>query len=124
MHFREEEKQAENRWRLFLKISIELSVYIYIKKVAEKEALLRRGDAIADFYFQKKRVCVSEQSLFLRSAPYKSDRQHQEKDKRTSYNQQGVFNVIESTILQSDVFLSLFTYRIGWLIFNFNKIER
>ena len=62
---------------------------------------------------------MSEQSLFRRFAPYKSDQQHQEKDKRTSYNQQGVFNVIESTILQSDVFLSLFTYRIGWLIFNF-----
>ena len=46
MHFREEEKQAENRLRLFLKTAIELSVYIYIKKVAEKEALLRRGDAI------------------------------------------------------------------------------
>ena len=52
MHFLEEEKQAENRWRLFLKKSIELSVYIYIKKVAEKEALLRRGDAIADFCFE------------------------------------------------------------------------
>ena len=47
---------------------------------------------------------MSEQSLFRRSAPYKSDRQHQEKDKRTSYNQQGVLNVIESTILQSEVF--------------------
>ena len=50
MHFREEEKQAENRWRLFLKTSIELSVYIYIKKVAEKEALLRRGDAFCQKY--------------------------------------------------------------------------
>ena len=47
---------------------------------------------------------MSEQSLFRRSAPYKSDRQRQEKDKRTSYNQQVVFNVTESTILQSDVF--------------------
>ena len=36
----------------FLKTAIELSVYIYIKKVAEKEALLRRGDAIADFCFE------------------------------------------------------------------------
>ena len=73
----------------FLKTAIELSVYIYIKKVAEKEALLWRGDAIADFCFWKIGVCVSEQSQFRRSAPYKSDQQRQEKDKRTSYNQQG-----------------------------------
>lgn len=65
----------------FLKTEIELSVYVYIKKVAEKEALLRRGDAIADFCFWKNR-----------------------KDNHASYNQQGVFNLIESTILQSDVF--------------------
>ena len=61
MHFREEEKQAENRRRLFLKTAIELSVYVYIKKVAEKEALLRRGDAIADFCFWKNR------SLYVRT---------------------------------------------------------
>ena len=43
----------------FLKTAIELSVYIYIKKVAEKEALLRRGDAIADFCFWGNRsLCV------------------------------------------------------------------
>ena len=56
------------------------------------------------FAFRKIGVYMSEQSLFRRSAPYKSDQQRQEKDKRTSYNQQGVLNVIESTILQSDVF--------------------
>ena len=74
MHFREEEKQAENRWRLFLKTEIELSVYVYIKKVAEKEALLRRGDAIADFCFWENRsLCVrtiaipSLRSLQIRS---------------------------------------------------------
>ena len=74
MHFREEEKQSGNRWRLFLKTEIELSVYVYIKKVAEKEALLRRGDAIADFCFWENRsLCVrtiaipSLRSLQIRS---------------------------------------------------------
>ena len=34
------------------------------------------------FAFGKIRVCVSEQSLFRRFAPYKSDQQHHEKDER------------------------------------------
>ena len=104
MHFREEEKQAENRWRLFLKISIELSVYIYIKKVAEKEALLRRGDAIADFRFWKNRsLCVrtiaipSLRSLQIRSAAPRKRQAH-------VLQSTGGGNVTKSTILQSDVF--------------------
>lgn len=42
---------SRKQMAIFLKTEIELSVYVYIKKVAEKEALLRRGDAIADFCF-------------------------------------------------------------------------
>ena len=74
------------------------------KKSLKKRLCFDEVTRLRTSAFRKVGVCMSEQSLIRRSAPYKSDQQHQEKDERTSYNQQGVFNVIEYTILQSDVF--------------------
>ncbi len=85
-------------------VSVQIRSAAPRKRRANGSSFLLRQATVSVTHFAKNIWELLSKTLFLRSAPYKSDQQHQEKDERTSYNQQGVFNVIEYTILQSDVF--------------------